>query len=132
MAAAIPTSKANLLALVDTYIPLSPAAPNIRATEHQDLENKILDRVDGRILLTGAFSIANFNGYTTYTVTFSPQTYTNNYIVMLTPFTSSHRAVYSITQRTTSQFKILLYSNPIGTTTYNARFSYVVFSKEQL
>jgi hypothetical protein len=133
-----PYTKQALLALVDTYIPAPTDPqnfPNIRALEHQDLENKILDRVDGRVLKTGTFSILNFNAYTSRTITFSPPVYTNKYIVMVTPVSgtpntmATHRATFTITGRTTSQFTILLQPN---SGTYNARFWYAVFSKEPL
>lgn len=127
-----PYTKQQLLNLVDTYIPAigTEEFPNIRASEHRDLESKILDRVDGRILKTGTLSITNLNTYTVRTVVFSPPVYTNKYVVMLTPVTPpTHRVSYTITGRTTSQFTILIQPN-YGA--YNARFWYAVFSKEPL
>lgn len=146
MPATTPKTKAELEALVDTYIPAT-GYPNIRATELVDLNTKILDRVDGRILNTGTFVIANFTGYRQQNITFPSEVYTNQYIVMLTPVGSSvyngafapgtqttpqsypYRATYTIANRTKFGFTILMQANSSATT---CRFWYAVFSKAPL
>jgi hypothetical protein len=130
---AIPYTKAQLLALANTYITGSNY-PNIQASELLDLDTRILDRVDGRVLQTGTFTIANMNGYYEHTIYISPAAYTSQYIVMVTPLGAaptnySHRTTFAITNRTTTQFTILMQTNGyVG----NARFWYSVFSKVPL
>lgn len=140
MAAPTPTSKADLLTLVDTYIPTT-AAPNIRAAELLDLDTKILDRVDGRILQTGTFARTNLNAYVEQPINLTPEVYTNQYIVMVTPvgdtnqygqvgLNRSHAVTFTIANRTKLGFTILLY--PHGGNCGNCRFWYAVFSKVPL
>lgn len=135
-----PYTKQALLALVDTYIPASTDPqnfPNIRALEHQDLENKILDRVDGRIILTGTFSLYFNNSFVNQPISFLPgkPASSSNYVVMVTPVSSNnsttfaHRTTFTITGRTTTGFNILMVAN---SGRYYGRFWYAVFSKEPL
>lgn len=140
MAALPPKSKAELLALVDTYIPTT-AAPNIRAAELLDLDTKILDRVDGRILKADTFVVANLNVYKEVPIQFGSEIYTNQYIVMVTPvgdsnqygqvgLNRSHAVTFTIANRTKLGFTILLF--PHGGNCGNCRFWYAVFSKVPL
>ncbi len=135
-----PYTKQALLNLIDTYIPAPTDPqnfPNIKAAEHRDLETRILDRVDGRIILTGTFAKLNWSGHANHIIYFPPgkPAYTNNYIVTVTPVSSTsnvasaHRATFTITGRTTTQFGIQILANE---GTYNARFWFAVFSKEPL
>ena len=132
-----PYTKQQLLALLDTYIPAT-GAPNIRAVEHQDLETKILDRTDGRILKTGTITVTNLNGYTFRNLIFSPIAPTSNYIVVLTPYrfitntnpyVLSYRTTYTITNRTTTGFTIQLFGN---SGPYTGKFTYIVINKDPL
>lgn len=135
-----PYTKQALLDLVDTYIPASTDPqnfPNIRALEHQDLENKILDRVDGRIMLTGTFSLYFDVSFKNQLITFptGKPASSSNYVVMVTPVSSNnsttfaHRTTFTITARTTTGFRILMVAN---SGRYYGRFWYAVFSKEPL
>ena len=136
-----PYTKQQLLDLVDTYIP-ETVAPNIRATEHRDLETKILDRTDARILHTRVITVTNLNGYQAINITVSPSLYTSNYIVVLTPYTFSsntnpkilsYRTTYAITNRTQTGFTIQLYGNTTGYIgAYTGKFSVMVINKDPL
>lgn len=149
MPATTPKTKAELVALVDTYIPDAGVTPypNVRAAELVDLNTKILDRVDGRILGTGTFVIANFAGYRQQNINFTSEVYTNQYIVMVTPVGSSiynqafapgtqttpgaapYRATFTIANRTKFGFTILMQANSNATT---CRFWWAAFSKTPL
>ena len=132
-----PYTKQQLLDLLDTYIPAT-GYPNIRASEHQDLETKILDRVDNRILKTGTITVTNLYGYQVKNLTFAPLVSTSNYVVILTPYrfitntnpyVLSYRTTYTITNRTTAGFTIQLYGNGPS---YTGRFTYIVINKNPL
>lgn len=144
---ATPNTKQQLLDLVDTYIPAS-GTPNIRATEIRDLETKILDRVDARVLASGTITVPNLSGYTWRDIFFSTPLYTSNYIVVLTPYfftyngnatipkVNSYRTTYTITNRTQLFFTVQFYGNTniaFGVQgAYTGKFSYVVINKQPL
>lgn len=149
MPAATPKTKAELVALVDTYLP-ETGFPNIRAAELVDLNTKILDRVDGRILGTGTFLIPNNTGYREQIINFpGGEVYTNQYVVMLTPVGTSfynqalggganaqiapdsrpYRTSYTIVNRTKFGFTIMMQANSGPTHT---RFWWAAFSKVPL
>ena len=143
-----PYTKQQLLDLVDTYIP-ETGTPNIRAVEHRDLETKILDRTDARIIKSGTITLpASTTLFTTHTITFSPPTYTTNYIVILTPYyftyngnattpkINSPRTTYALTGRSFTQCTLQLYSNINNAYnvygTYISKFVYNVISRDTL
>lgn len=144
---AAPNTKQQLLNLVDTYIPAT-GTPNIRASEHRDLETKILDRVDARVLATGTITVPNLSGYRFIDIFFSTALYTSNYIVVLTPYfftgngtasipkINSYKTTYTITNRTQLFFRVQFFGNTnlaFGVQgAYTGKFSYMVINKQPL
>lgn len=104
---AVPPTKTAVKALIDLYIPPSTGgSPNILATEHKLIETAILDRIDGRILATGEFTLPNAtNGYFSKTITFSPFLSTANYIVSITPV-NCHGPAWGISHRSYNGFTV--------------------------
>lgn len=129
----VPKTKAQLNTLIEGY--LADGSPNIRASEHREIELSILDRVDARILHIGTFTHASRGGNWTQPVSFGKTLYTTNYLVNITPFSlprpvtspniwaASLRTTSAVTNKTTTGFTALLKRNA------NAgpgRFIYVV------
>jgi len=120
-----PKTKAQLNTLIEGYI--ADGSPNIRASEHKEIELAILDRVDARILHVGTFSyteqqMRQANGIIrNLSVTFGKTLYTSNYLVNITPFTKplatraqhnnwipSYWASTSVTNKSTTGFTALI------------------------
>ncbi len=83
----VPKTKAQLNTLIEGYI--ADGSPNIRASEHKEIELAILDRVDARILHVGTFTHTDpqsRQGNWNQPVTFGKTLYTSNYLVSITPF----------------------------------------------
>jgi hypothetical protein len=123
-----PKTKAQLNTLIEGYI--ADESPNIRASEHKEIELAILDRVDARILHVGTFSyteqqMRQANGIIrNLSVSFGKTLYTSNYLVSITPFTKpyatraqhnnwipSYRATTSVTNKSTTGFTALIKQN---------------------
>lgn len=123
---AAPYTKTQLLALVNDY--LQDTSPNIRSSEHIEIETRILDRIDARILQMGQFSKSNPTGYTYQDITFTPTpVYTTNYLVFCT-IVKGNGTSWAISNKTLTGFRINLYSpNPPPFKVW-----YTVFSKDML
>jgi len=129
----VPKTKAQLNTLIEGYI--ADGSPNIRASEHREIELAILDRVDARILHIGTFEHASRGGWWEQPVSFGKTLYTANYLVSITPFSvpypgttanlwaASLRTTWAVTNKTTTGFLALLKRNAnVGP----GRFIYVV------
>ena len=120
-----PRTKTQLNTLIEGYI--ADGSPNIRASEHKEIELSILDRVDARILHVGIFSHTDAQsrqGNWNQPVSFGKTLYTSNYLVNITPFTKpyatraqhnnwipSYRATTAVTNKTVTGFTALIKQN---------------------
>lgn len=128
-----PKTKAQLNALIEGYI--ADGSPNIRASEHREIELAILDRVDARILHIGTFTHASRGGNWNQPVSFGKTLYTSNYLVSITPFSLPYpqtapnisalslRTTWAVTNKTTTGFTALLKRN---NSAGPGRFTYVI------
>lgn len=123
MAGPKPKTKAELLALVNDY--LQDTSPNIRSSEHREIETAILDRVDARILQTGQITRANQYGYWYQDITFTTPTYNTDYLVWCT-IVQGGNSGWGISNKTVTGFRI----NVTNYYTLSINVWYMVFSRD--
>jgi len=122
---AAPKTKAEILTLVNDY--LADGSPNIRSSEHREIETAILDRVDARILYVGDYIKGSTYGYWSQDITFPTPLYTSNYLVHCVVVQGGNSA-WGISNKTVNGFKL----NVTNFTTLSCRIWYMVFSKDML
>jgi len=120
---AAPKSKTELISLANDY--LQDTSPNIRSSEHREIETAILDRVDARILQTGQITKSNQGGYWYQDVLFATPTYNTNYLVWCT-IVQGGISGWGISNKTVNGFRI----NVTNMATVSINVWYMVFSRD--